>query len=378
MKIAHFLRGRCNPDNANGVDKTIFHLSRTQGALGNDVTVFSITGKSPIPIPGVEVKTYKPQGFAFKIPPHLLEDLWHWNADILHLHSVHSPQNIILGKLSRDRGLPYVVTVNGALFPVAMQRRRILKKLFGAILERRFFNATAFMHAICDSEKQALLNYGFTGDTVIAPNGIDLETIPHRLNEKLLTQRYPEVLGKRVIMFLGRLAPQHKGLEMLVRGIAKAPKNNTIFVLVGPDWRGGRQRLETLVRDLGIRSRVIFTGPAYGHEKFDFLASADVFVHTSRWEAGVPFSVLEAAGIGLPCIVTRPADPNSLFSAYRGGIVVDVNVESIVLGLSQIARLTHEELINMGTNARRMVKIEFDWERTARTLIDAYSKFKRG
>ena len=60
MRIAHFCIGRCNPESANGVDKTVYYLSRAQATLGHDVAVFSLTEKSTLPIPGVMVRAYAP------------------------------------------------------------------------------------------------------------------------------------------------------------------------------------------------------------------------------------------------------------------------------------------------------------------------------
>ena len=53
MKILHFIEGRCNPDTANGVDKTIYFLTRELAALGHEVHLISETKKDPIEIPGV-------------------------------------------------------------------------------------------------------------------------------------------------------------------------------------------------------------------------------------------------------------------------------------------------------------------------------------
>ena len=52
MRIAHVLLGRCNPDSANGVDKTVYHLARHQAALGAEVAVFSLTAKEPLTVFG--------------------------------------------------------------------------------------------------------------------------------------------------------------------------------------------------------------------------------------------------------------------------------------------------------------------------------------
>ncbi len=59
MRIAHFSLGRVNPDASDGIDKTIYYLSRAQADLGHSLRLFSITNKPPLPIPGVTVSAYQ-------------------------------------------------------------------------------------------------------------------------------------------------------------------------------------------------------------------------------------------------------------------------------------------------------------------------------
>src|SRR4029079_8373407 len=58
LRIAHFAMGRTNPWAADGVDRTVYHLARSQAAQGPSRHLFSVTSKPPIPIPGVLVSTY--------------------------------------------------------------------------------------------------------------------------------------------------------------------------------------------------------------------------------------------------------------------------------------------------------------------------------
>jgi glycosyltransferase involved in cell wall biosynthesis len=140
---------------------------------------------------------------------------------------------------------------------------------------------------------------------------------------------------------------------------------------VGPSWRGSLDLLKKLSHTLHIETAVIFTGPAYDKEKFDLLAGADVFIHTSRWE-GLPFAVLEAASMGMPCMVTAVADPCTLLSSYRAGIVVEASAENISQGLQQCAALSDTDLQTMGQRARLMIEREFNWINIAEKLSEAY------
>jgi len=374
MRIAHFIVGRCNPDSANGVDKTVYYLSKAQAKFGHIVAVFSLTDKAPKDIPVVLVKIYSPIRFPFRLPKSLLLDLYEWQPNLVHLHSVYTPPNVALASWLHKQGIPYVVTPHGGLSPYVLRRRWHLKAPYRLLFELPTLNRALFVHAVADVEN--IKNYGVRVPIVTAPNGMDLTMIPTNLNKELLAHHFPQVHGKRVFLFLGRLDPLHKGLDLLIEGFSLAQIEDASLVLVGPDWQGSRRALETLSHELGIASQVIFTGPVYGKEKFDFLASADVFVHTSRWEAGVPFSVLEATAVAKPCLTTVAADPSAMLFRYQAGIIVSSEGRDIAKGLKQLAIMSTTDLQVIGERAREMVKTEFSWRKTALILTEAYTTYK--
>ena len=129
--------------------------------------------------------------------------------------------------------------------------------------------------------------------------------------------------------------------------------------------------LSSLAARLGISSQLIFTGQAFGDDRANLFAAADVFVHPSRWE-GLSLSVLAAAAAGKPCLITREADPLGELERAQAAIVVDASVASIVAGLRRAAVLPGEELRAMGTRARTVVTVKFDWPTIASTVVDAY------
>jgi glycosyltransferase involved in cell wall biosynthesis len=141
------------------------------------------------------------------------------------------------------------------------------------------------------------------------------------------------------VIFVGRLDIEQKGLDTLLQGFREAARQQPLaLVLVGPDWKGGRQRLAASAKQLGIERQVWFRGPAFGREKFELLASADVFIYPSRWE-GLPFSVVEALAIQRPCIVTRAADPLGIVARSGAGTVIDLEVTTIANAITTLTRL---------------------------------------
>ena len=388
VRIAHFTLGRCSPESANGVDKAVYHLARSQAALGHDVAVFSLTEKAPVPIPGVTVSTCAPLRLPLRflpdryydllvtrapwnVPRQLVEQITAWHPDVLHLHFVHIPPNVFLARRLSPT-IPYCVTIHGGLSPVAQKRNRLTKRVFRALFERQYLQRAAFLHAISELDVQGLGFYGVTNTTILAPNGIEVDAIVSPTVDMVPDEVKDRINGRRIFLFLGRLDPEQKGLDLLLKAFAACRPLDAALVLVGPNWRGAQRHLETLARSLGIADAVIFTGPAFGQRKIDLLRATHVFVHPSRWEAGVPFSVLEAAALARPCLLSTAADPAGILGRNGAAVCVEPTIEAIAEGLSQLSATSSDALRELGVRARELVMREFSWSRTAGVLIDAY------
>jgi glycosyltransferase involved in cell wall biosynthesis len=242
------------------------------------------------------------------------------------------------------------------------------------LFERTYLNRAAFLHAVSRSDSTGLLAYGARSRIVIAPNCIDERALPMELDPAFLGRRFPQLHRRRVLMYLGRLDPVVKGLDLLLRAWAQTRGHSEMgLLLVGPDWRGSRARLQNLARRLRVADSVFFLGRASGSEKWNLLASADVLVHPSRSE-GAPFAILEAMLAGKPVLVSEAADPDGLISRYRAGLVVGSESTSLVTALEHLSRLTDEDLRAMGASGRQLVAREFRWEDAARTLLTAYEE----
>jgi len=208
--------------------------------------------------------------------------------------------------------------------------------------------------------------------SVVIPNGIDLTTLPTQTDFTLLRRRFPVLGDKRIFLFLGRLDTAHKGLDLLLEAFAIAALPEARLVLVGPDWRGSLSRLQEQTTQLGLADRVVFTGPIYGEEKWAYLAGADIFLHPSRWE-GSSFSVLEALAMGKPVLVSQAADPGEL-GTLKAGLIVEPNMEALTSALRDLAMTDQEDLVQMGEQAKKIVKEHYCWRNIAKNIVEAYGR----
>ncbi|MFI5413486.1 MAG: glycosyltransferase family 4 protein, partial [Candidatus Lutacidiplasmatales archaeon] len=148
------------------------------------------------------------------------------------------------------------------------------------------------------SEVTLLASWGVEPDRIaLISDGIDLSEfagMPARIE-----RRDPPTL-----LFVGRLYPEQKGLDPLLRAFARIPADLGLRLrLVGEDW-GGARVVARLAEELGVRDRVTLTGPLPRTELLGEYARADLFVLPSLFE---PYGIvlMEAMAAGLPIVASR-------------------------------------------------------------------------
>lgn len=112
--------------------------------------------------------------------------------------------------------------------------------------------------------------------------------------------RFPELRGKRLLLFLGRVHPK-KGVDLLMRAFA-AHGGDLHLVMAGPDPDGMRPTLEQLAG--AAASRITWTGMIQGAEKWGAFRCADAFILPSHQE-NFGVAVAEALACGLPVLISR-------------------------------------------------------------------------
>lgn len=372
MRIAHVLLGRCNPLSANGVDQAIYHLSKSQAQMNHDVSVWNITTKLPINIPGVEVHSTPPSRFGFRASQVLLDGLLAFTPDIVHFHSVFCPPFQFAARSLRSHRIPYVSTPHGGLSPHVLRRRFTLKLLYILFLERPFMLRADFIHVVSANEIRDIERYRMSCRFLVAPNGIDVESIPEAYKGDKVVEKFPQGVGRRVFLFLGRISEKQKGLDLLLEAVRRSGStfDNSLMVLAGPDSNGDLAKLQNRVRELNLQDRVVFTSGVEGRNKFALLQAADVFVHTSRWE-GMPFSVIEALACSKPCLITHQTNLGALVADFQAGVVVDPDPSAIQKALHSLILADEQDLRAKGRNARSLA-VQLNWANPAATLIAGY------
>jgi glycosyltransferase involved in cell wall biosynthesis len=182
--------------------------------------------------------------------------------------------------------------------------------------------------------------------------------------------------GKFVVLFVGALTSWHgyKGLDVLLdsmRYVVKAVPNAVLLVVGEGNLR---PQYESLTRDFGLQSCVIFARDVPDKRLPDCYAAADVGVVPSKdMSEGFGLTVLEANATGRPCIGSNTGGiPEVLRNEHNGLLVPPKDAQSLAKAIVRLAR-DDDERVRMGRNGRSVALLH-DWKIVAEETEGLYLK----
>ena len=238
--------------------------------------------------------------------------------------------------------------------------------------KRKFINPVlvAFTHkitAISKATKQALVDFEFIPESKIQVlyNGIKpLEADEQNTQAIKAELNIPEdaiVLGT-----VARLDPI-KNQTMMIRAFAQAAEHNSKLKLMIVGDGEERDKLETLVDELTLRSRVIFTG--YNAKPVNHINLMDIFLLSSLSE-GTSMTLLEAMSLSKPCIVTNAGGNPEIIEHNLNGLVTENdNADAFAQAIIQLAA-EPEQINTMGEAAKQRFEQLFHYKK----MTELYSK----
>lgn len=179
-----------------------------------------------------------------------------------------------------------------------------------------------------------------------------VRSIPNPLPAEISTYRKSAESQRKTLLSLGRLASE-KQIDKLLEafsGIASSFNDWDLHIYGdGPLM----PVLKAQIQEARLDGRVFLKGATT--RPWEVMASADAFVMVSKYE-GFPNALLEAMGIGLPCIVFDcPSGPREITRDGKDALLVPLNdYEALVEALKKL--MSQEQLrITLGQQARESV-----------------------
>ena len=315
-----------------------------------------------------------PYQYTARFTPWLRNNAARFDAVVVHgiwqFHSFATRQAL------RDTGTPYFVFPHGMLDPWFRHRyplKHLKKLIYWNLAERRVLEDAQGVLFTTDEEAElAPQSFGLkTRNSLTVGYGIaepdDLKT-DHR---SAFFTKWPECLGKHLILFLSRLH-QKKGCDLLIGAFAAAAQRDPSLhlIMAGPDEENLKPTLIHQAHDLGCAHRITWTGMLDGAQKWGALQAADAFALFSHQE-NFGVAVVEALASGVPVLITHRINISAAIATRHAGLVDDDTPAGAMRLMHRWLNMDSAERLTMREHAKQCFSALFHSDAATQKLVDA-------
>ncbi len=274
---------------------------------------------------------------------------------------------------------PRFVFAHGMLdpwFKRTYPRKHLKKWLYWPWAEYRVLRSAQAVFFTCEEERRLARESFWLYRVKEAVNALGIEEPsgdPARQRAAFYA-RFPELQGKRIILFLGRLVVK-KGCDLLARAFAELSEKpaDAVLVMAGPDDEidpaFSRELRANYQRD-GFH----WPGMLTGDMKWGALRAAETFVLPSHQE-NFGMAVVEALACGTPVLISDKVNIWREIAADGGGIAADDTAAGTTELLSRWFALPEVERAATGERARRSFETRYQIDRATAALVDQLRAF---
>jgi glycosyltransferase involved in cell wall biosynthesis len=282
------------------------------------------------------------------------------NIDLVHIHLSHGMsfyRKLILYKIAKHKKNKVIIHLHGSEFELFFntsneRRKKIIIK---------FFNEVDAIIVLSKSWENFIRNISTNNNIFVLYNGVNLQKFSGKIINK----------DRINISFMGRLGIR-KGvydlLEAFEQVVNKVP---SAHLILGGD--GDIEEVTKIISEKKLSNNIHLLGWVSGPDKVKVFRECDIYTLPSYSE-GLPGSILEAMGVGVP-IVTTPVGgiPEAVQENRNGFLVQPGDIESLS---DRLLRLCNDSSLcrQMGEESRILAHNKFNIEQIVFELLDIYQK----
>jgi len=358
--------GPVNWERISGINTAAQGLISAQNSLENVHAALLMTGVAALPPHDVgfsvfNIKDHNNGNSLVSLPEPFDK------PDIVVFHSTYIPSHRRIAHGLRKARIPYIIMPHGGMTLGAQRVKRLKKKIGNLLFFNDLVRHSVALHCLTPAEAEEASIWH--RPTFVVGNGTDIP-----IESDLAAPGQSK--GIRFV-FIGRLDPYHKGLDVLLEACALVKplllSENASIEIYGPDHNDSVTFLARRISQLRLDDIVTLPGPILGEAKKLLLKRADVFIHTSRFE-GHPMAVLEALAHGVPCLLTPGTNISQEVATAGAGWEVQLSPENIADGIIDIFA-KRKDLPIFSKRARALAVDKFSWQQIAKDQVAFYKRY---
>ena len=363
MRILHTITGLSRK--SGGTSSCTYHLVRALNEKGCATDLLTSAGTLENPLVGSgefikEIPAHFHTPFAYSREMRHALDLSS-GYDLIHTNGLWLDLNYYSGIVARRRGLPYIISPHGMLYPQALAVKPWRKRIMRLLCFNRLLREAACIHVTCEEERLHYRSLGFKNPVAVIPNL--LPEIPG-------LKEIPQERNKKRIGFLGRFHPI-KNLPSLLKAwkLLGEKTRNAELLLIG----GGAESYEKELHQMAAlcpNRNIRFCGFVDGKEKYHLLASLTALCVPSLQE-NFGMTVLESLAMETPVIASKTTPWEELESEDCGWWVNN-DPQSLAETILNVLNLSEEDRSRMGKNGKKLLFRKYHADVVTRKMIDLY------
>jgi glycosyltransferase involved in cell wall biosynthesis len=298
------------------------------------------------------------------------------NADIVHLHTLWNPINVVVRRECARYRRPYVLMPHGMLDPVSLSMKRWRKALYLWTIERtNLMSADRLIYTTGEEARLARSTNLSLPNGVVIPLGADAPIADRAALAAQFLTRFPHACGRRQLLFLGRLHSK-KGLDRVLKVLPSIVQSfpDVLLTVAGSGAPGYEAAVRDSIVAQGLQQNVLMTGRLDGAAKWGAYACAELFLLPSRQE-NFAITVAEAMQMGVPVVISDKVNiwPYVL-EAGAGRVLNDNEIEG-ALEQELLRLLAAPNAIKaMGESGRDFARKNLTWPRAVACLLKCYGE----
>jgi alpha-maltose-1-phosphate synthase len=366
-RLSEALSGDC--------DMTIASMSTVDAAGPGAARQANVRVFLPPPLCALPRK-YRSLFYFSDIPALVAAGQW----DLVHLHNpMPALEMARIAAACTKAGIPYVISTHGfnevangeAVYGFDRLRRLVWRGCVSRPVTRTVQGAAA-VFALSPADIDIVRGFGFEGQIMIVPNGVDIPRASDSAGDREIWDRLgvlpPEECPGITCMFLGNHTP-NKGVPVLLEAFAQL--ECPYQLVVGGERRAeiDYQRYEKKTRP---GQRIVVTGRLTDPEVSALLRRSELFVFPTLADT-FPLVVLEAMAHGCPVLASQVGGIPYQLDRTCGALVTPGDPAAL---RDAVARLAEDRplLRMMGAQAAVRVQADYTWRAAADRALCGYTQ----
>lgn len=250
-------------------------------------------------------------------------------------------------------------------------RRKLIWNIYKHTIGKATFNAADVVVVLSQFEKELIQKAGFSVRRFeIIPPGINTEKFAVPQNNPFKKQS----INGTILLSVSRIS-KSKGIQDIIRAMPSIIKSvpDSQLVIIGEDF-GYTKNLQSISTQSKVSDRVHFLGKVSDTDLIGAYQHADVFIHTSHYEAfGIVLA--EAMAAGKPIVARNSTAIPEVVPHSKAGLLFTSQEE---LAQNVITLATNKTMAKeFGEYGKKHVQENYVWEASIKKILSLYAELGR-